>query len=134
MKIKRSAMRKRVLDSITASEGAGWRGDAADSIVEDMEQNGMEFDPEGPEWPEVRPYAHGDHHWTLAPLRGGFLSYWNDADAERMSGAWNARRPGGEMERRFLDLVQALNDGDCPAPITVQGRIREALRLGVEAP
>jgi hypothetical protein len=120
--MKRSEMIEGLFDAVFRSSSLGREScrKIAEHQIALIEQAGVAWDPEEPEWPELF-FACG----TLGS--GGKLL--TAEQGIRIANAWNARRPGGEMERRLRVIAETIGEG---VSGRLQREIEAALLLGVE--
>lgn len=130
MKIKRSEMKAKLLEPWATYQHGGAAEAYAERILAEMEEAGLTWEPEAPEWPGL--VVVGTRGGCMLGARGGLT----DDEKERIARAWNARRPGGEMDKRLRSLVghliKADEGGEMLTVPDITDRIEAALRLGVE--
>lgn len=123
--MKKSEMKVRLTEQL---QGVRFAGALAESQLTLMEEAGITWDPEEPGWPELEMVRTNGGTAILDAVGPGM----SDADAERIARAWNARRPGGEMEARLLDVVRRLADRFGHAADDTLAAMEGALHLGVD--
>lgn len=98
-----------------------------------MDAAGTPWDPEDEVWPELLALNVFDGRGVgIKKGRGALATVCLDESREgtlanRIARAWNARRPGGEMEKRLKKVRDSYPEGSAGYE-----EIDDALRLGVE--